>query len=67
MKYVGGILGGFGLLSSTALAHEGHGVPGTGQSLLHYLVQPVHALPFWLLLGVALACAALDARRERGG
>lgn len=33
------------LASPVALAHEGHGDPGSWSSPYHYLLEPVHALP----------------------
>lgn len=41
-----------GLLSPEALAHEGHGHPAHQDGVIHYLVNPSHALP------VVLTCAA---------
>ncbi|MEY3457382.1 MAG: hypothetical protein RL215_539 [Planctomycetota bacterium] len=43
------------LLNSSAvlMAHEGHGVPTAGDGLLHYLVNPSHAIPL-VLISVAV-------------
>jgi len=38
-------------LTSTLIAHEGHGHPEHQQGATHYLVNPSHALP--ILLSVA--------------
>ena len=32
------------LLASGASAHPGHGQPGDGTSLLHYLTEPIHVV-----------------------
>ncbi|MGQ0551810.1 MAG: hypothetical protein ACT4PU_01155 [Planctomycetota bacterium] len=50
-----------------ALAHEGHGEEEFSGTMLHQLLEPAHAWPFWLLamgvLGVALAVKKVRARR----
>lgn len=38
------------LLASAASAHPGHGRPGEGTSLLHYLTEPVHVVGIVALL-----------------
>jgi hypothetical protein len=37
------------------LAHSGHGSPATGESnsLMHYLLEPLHA-PLWIAVTVAM-------------
>lgn len=47
-------------LTSVAHAHPGHGSPAS--NLLHYLVEPAHALPF-LVAGAVLWVVL---RRARG-
>lgn len=43
--------------SSAALAHPGHGVTDP-ESVAHQIVEPVHAVPWLLLIGIALTLAA---------
>jgi hypothetical protein len=45
-----------------AFAHDGHGQLGA-QSLLHYLLEPVHALPAMAIAG-ATAALLLKSRRK---
>ena len=47
-----------------AIAHEGHGLPGFTHTVLHFLIEPVHALPILLAAGAVL-WFGLAARRRR--
>ena len=47
----------------SAWGHEGHGVPGQGETVAHYLFDPVH-LPLALFLAT-LAIAAFTCLRGR--
>jgi hypothetical protein len=49
-------------LPLAAAAHPGHGADAVADTLLHYLLEPEHALP---LLGVAGLGALLWGRRAR--
>lgn len=37
-----------------ANAHEGHGVVEPGNSLRHYLTEPLHVIPLLLLAGIVI-------------
>ncbi len=43
----------FCTLANLAHAHEGHGTPGSGNSMDHFLFSPTHLLPL-VLFAVAL-------------
>jgi hydrogenase/urease accessory protein HupE len=43
----------FCTLANLARAHEGHGTPGAGNSMVHFLFSPTHLLPL-VLFAVAL-------------
>lgn len=45
--------GAFCTLAKLARAHEGHGTPGAGNSIDHFLFSPTHLLPL-VLFAVAL-------------
>lgn len=53
------------LMSSAAGAHPGHGEPGQGSSLAHYLTEPVHVLA--ALASVLFVLAAARSLRQRRG
>lgn len=38
----------FCTMANLAYAHEGHGAPGTGNSVSHFLLSPYHLLPLVL-------------------
>lgn len=44
--------------AATACAHEGHGRPGEGHTLKHYLLEPIH-LPLILLAVAAIVAAGI--------
>lgn len=44
--------------SSVALAHPGHGVTDP-DSVAHQIVEPVHAVPWLLLIGIGLTLGAM--------
>lgn len=46
------------MASRAALAHPGHGVTDPA-SVTHQIVEPVHAVPWMLLIGIALTLAAM--------
>jgi hypothetical protein len=52
-----------GSTGATAFAHPGHGVTDD-QSVVHYIVEPVHSLPL-ILLGAACAAGWLVFRAVR--
>lgn len=52
-------------IASPALAHPGHGVPGEGYSLLHYLTEPVHVASGLAALVLAIATTSFLRRRAR--
>ncbi len=49
-------------LSGQALAHPGHGHPNLQRGPAHYLLSPMHALPWILGAGVVLLIGLLLAR-----
>jgi hypothetical protein len=56
-----------------SLLHEGHGQPGQGHTLVHYLSEPVHLVAIALMIAVIAAVwfwfgrisLAAPARRDR--
>lgn len=55
-------------MMSSVSAHEGHGHPEHQTGILHYVVNPSHAIPA-VLLGIAVLTAAffiLKSRKSRG-
>lgn len=62
-KLVFGCVAFFSAVSSTALAHEGHGVAGHGQSASHYITEPVHSGQIALLVAVVVCGALFAAKR----
>jgi hypothetical protein len=49
-------------LTSTVIAHEGHGHPEHQQGATHYLVNPSHALPILLLASAIVVIGMLISR-----
>lgn len=51
--------------SNVANAHSGHGHPGDGNGITHYLTSPIHVLPilFAAILTTALLCISIRNRR----
>ena len=52
------------LTASPALAHPGHGVT-EGNSLVHYLLEPLHIAPVLLLLTAGIATLVTLNRRKK--
>ncbi len=48
-----------------AVVHPGHGKPGDGFSLVHYLTEPVHLLGVVALVLVVVLATAFLRRRAR--
>ena len=44
------------LASAEAFAHEGHGTPGEGQTVAHYVTEPLH-VGGWIV--AAIACGLI--------
>lgn len=44
----------------TAHAHPGHGHGADGTGAEHYLTEPIHALPFWGVLALAVVALLLS-------
>jgi hypothetical protein len=61
MKNALAILFALGLFSSP-IAHEGHGTPGQGHTLEHYLIEPAHIPAVILVIATALLGAFSIAR-----
>ena len=61
LRSLSGALAIFALMPSV-FAHEGHGHPEHPQGILHYVVNPSHALPIVICCAAALI-AGLAARR----
>lgn len=58
----------FALLTTwapAALAHEGHGDPRYWHSMLHYFLEPVHAVAWGTVLVLVAAVLVIRARRAR--
>ncbi len=53
------------LVSRAAGAHPGHGDPGQGLSLAHYLTEPIHVLGALAVIGLLLASARVLHQRRR--
>lgn len=47
----------------TAFVHEGHGRPGEGHSLAHYLTEPVHVIAIVAVVAAITAFAFYVRRR----
>jgi hypothetical protein len=45
-------------LTTSALAHEGHGTPGHGHTLQHYLLEPAH-IPVAILVVATMFVGAI--------
>jgi hypothetical protein len=54
-------------LAAAPAAHEGHGRADWHGSVLHYLLEPEHAVPAAILLVGAIAAASWLLRRARRG
>ena len=50
-----------------ASAHPGHGLDPSGTSLLHWLGEPVHALPLLGVVAFSALCWGLAGLRRRSG
>ena len=51
------------LFASNAMGHEGHGVHGQGNTVAHYVLDPMH-LPLLILVCLAAAGIAALARKR---
>jgi len=52
------------LQSGIAVAHEGHGHPAWQSGVMHYVLNPVHAIPVLLVGCVALLVSRIVAVRS---
>lgn len=48
-----------------AIAHPGHGVTPDGDSVAHYLLEPVHGLGLLLVFAAAVAAVVMVIRTRR--
>ncbi|MBU0740754.1 hypothetical protein KKG45_06750 [bacterium] len=53
------------LMASGAGAHPGHGEPGHGFSLVHYLTEPVHVFSALVLAVLVVVAARVVVRRRK--
>jgi hydrogenase/urease accessory protein HupE len=53
------------LIAAPAAAHPGHGEPGQGFTLVHYLTEPIHVLAFVVV--AVLGAAAWRMAQGRPG
>lgn len=51
--------------TSQATAHPGHGVTPDGDSVAHYLLEPVHGLGLVLVFAAAVAAVVMVIRARR--
>jgi hypothetical protein len=54
------------LVPASVLAHPGHGEPGEGWTVAHYVAEPLHLLAAVGLVAVFAGGAAIVAHRLRG-
>lgn len=53
------------LCGQVATAHPGHGNPGGEESLLHYVLSPLHLLPVVLVSLILVGVLAMAHRYQR--
>ncbi len=54
------------LVAAGAAAHPGHGAAGQGETLAHYLAEPLHVIGALAVLLVGAAAARVLGRQRRG-
>ena len=54
-------------ITTTAFAHPGHGSAesANGESLWHFVGEPVHAIPFLAVAALAIAACRITAKRTQ--
>jgi hypothetical protein len=53
------------ITGAAAVAHPGHGQPGHGYTLVHYLTEPFHVIVGLSVIGAIVAGFALLRKRSR--